>query len=417
MKRTAWILCLLLAQPAFAQVALTSPANGSNHYLNTTTQVRVDCQNSSSLLKVELYVDGVLFGRSSTEPHRWNVDTGSVAQWRTFRAVADYGSGILVEDLIQVQVSGVAPTPPPHSVTYVGAEMDVTDFQNGVDYGNSGYWFAQFNASGPRSGKPTEENARDGLPTWAGPMTHMLIHELWKFPQRTFSQDGPTKSKGGWPAWNQFTLPNGEVGLSGIVFDPHGRDNTSQTVNRINLGPGTPSSFYLRVVVDNTDLRHNPVLKIRARGVHNGVSIDPATYPQPGMAGFNGSADVYTFRYDGFAAGDFIKIQFGGMPGSTNNGGSGGSSFAGLLFDVIPNPQPATPLPPNPQPQPPAQTAPATSSASTAAPITQAPSAQASSGGGGGGCAMAANSEGPRPPVFLLLLLLPALALRSRCQG
>jgi len=417
MKRTAILACLLLAQPALAQVALTSPGNGSNHYLNTTIQVRVDCRNTPALRKVELYVDGVLHGRSSLEPHRWSLDTGSTAQWRTLRAVADYGSAGTVEDLIQIQVAGVAPALPVKTVTYVGVDLDVTDFRNGVDYGNDGYWFPQFNASGPRSGKPTEDNHRSALPTWAGPMTHMLIHELWKFPQRTFSQDGPTKSKGGFASWNQFTLPNGEVGLSGIAFDPHGRDNTSQTVNRIMLGAGTPRSFYLRVVVDNTDLRHNPVLKIRARGDHKGVSIDPATYPQPGLAGFNGTADVYTFRYDGFEPGDFVKIQFGGMAGSTNNGGSGGSSFAGLMFDAIPNPQQPA-LPPNPapqsqQPQQSPQSAPSTSAATTAAPITQA-SGGASGGGGGGGCALGAEPADGVSLAFLMLLLLVPVALRGR---
>lgn len=414
MHRLAVLMCVLLSQPALAQVAFTSPGNGSAHYRDTTIQVRIDCRSSPTLRKVELYVDGVLHGRSSLEPHRWNLDTGSTTQWRTLRAVADYGAGGIVEDLIQIQVAGVAPALPAKAVTYVGVDLDVTDFRNGVDYGNEGYWFPQFDAPGPRSGKPTEDNQREALPTWAGPMTHMLIHELWKFPERTFSQDGPTKSKGGFAAWNRFTLPNGEVGLSGIAFDPHGRDNTSQTVNRIMLGPGTPRSFLLRVVVDNTDLRHNPVLKIRARGDHKGVSIDPASYPQPGVAGFNGRADVYTFRYDGFEPGDFIKIQFGGMAGSTNNGGSGGSSFAGLLFDALPSPQQSISVPPAAQPLSSPQAAPAASAATTAAPVRQAASPPGSSSGGG--CALSVGSPRGQSLGGLLLLLLFALtsALRGR---
>lgn len=60
-----------------------------------------------------------------------------------------------------------------------------------------------------------------------------------------------------------------------------------------------------------------------------------------------GIADVYTFRYDGFGNGDYIKIQFNGESSSSNNGGSGGASFAGLLFDFVPGaataiPEPAT---------------------------------------------------------------------------
>ncbi|MBL4849666.1 MAG: hypothetical protein JKY65_29400 [Planctomycetes bacterium] len=164
--------------------------------------------------------------------------------------------------------------------------------------------------------------------------------------------------------------------------------------------------------MDNTDLRHNPVLRIRARGDHQGVSIDPTSYPQPGLAGFNGTADVYTFRYDGFEAGDFIKIQFGGMPGSTNNGGSGGSSFAGLMFDVVPNPRQST-LPPSPQLQPSPQTAPATSAGTTTAPISQA-SSPAGGGSSGGGCALGGARADRLARLSLLLLLLAPLALRGR---
>lgn len=220
------------------------------------------------------------------------------------------------------------------SITYIGVDKDKTNFQTGLNYGRAGYWFPQFKASSARSKKPTDQNERKNFPSWAGPMTHMEIWEMWKFPQRTFSQDGPAQSKGGYTSWNTFTLPNGEKGLSGIILDPYAANNTSQTVNRINLGSGTPSSFYLRIIVDNTDLKHNAIKQIRARGMHNEVNIDPNTYPSPGYAGFNGIADVYTFRYDGFGKGDYIKIQFNGMPGKIENHGTGGASFAGLLFDI-----------------------------------------------------------------------------------
>lgn len=328
-----------------------------------------------------------------------------------------------------VFAQGTPPPPATPSVTYVGVDKDVTDFQ-AANFGKLGYWFPQFDASGARSQKPTEENERNNLPLWAGPMTHMLIWQVWKFPQRTFSQDGPCKSKGGWASWNYFTLPNGDFGLSGIILDPHGADNTSQTVNRINLGQGTPTTFLLRIVVDNTDLKHNPINRIRARGEHNGVHIDPPTYPKPGMAAFNGTADVYTFRYDGFASGDFIKIQLNGMPGGTNNGGSGGASFAGLMFDPVnphapqpapippPQPQPVPPPPPqptppaNPQPQPSPQPQPTgtTAPASTAAPGTAARKSS------GGSCAISARPGGGAASPFLLLVLLAGLALRGRSR-
>ena len=410
MKEFVILACVALVQPLAAQVSFRAPTDGDTEYLNTTVQVLVNCQNSSDVRHVDLFLDGVQLGRNTSEPYRWSWDTGSTAALHTLRAVAEYRSGTIAEELISVQVAGTAPptpAPPPTAVTFVGVDLDVTDFQSGVDYGNAGFWFPQFDASSPRTDKPTDENDRNGLPVWAGPMTHMEIYEIWKFPQRTFSQDGPTRSAGGFSSWNTFTLPDGDTGLSGIVFDPHAADNTSQTVNRINLGPGTPSTFFLRIVVDNTDLRHNPINRIRARGEHGGVSIEPASFPSPGMAGFNGIADVYTFRYDGFVDGDFIKIQFNGMPGSTNNGGVGGSSFAGLLFDV-----PA---------QPGGSTAPV-SSGSTAAPGSTAPGATPSPPApppgrrSSGSCALA-RTPGAGSGGLLLLLLLGGFALAARQAG
>ncbi|MDC3379032.1 Ig-like domain-containing protein, partial [Planctomycetota bacterium] len=178
MRLLVCVVGLFLAQPVFAQVSTATPADGSTHYLNTTIQVRVDCQNASRVQKVDLFVDGVLAGSSTAAPYQWSLDTGNVSQWRTLRAVADYGSGGTAEDLIQIQVTGVTPALPAATVTYVGVDHDVTDFQSGVDYGNSGYWFPMFDASSPRSGRPTEDRARNSLPIWAGPMTHMMIYEL-----------------------------------------------------------------------------------------------------------------------------------------------------------------------------------------------------------------------------------------------
>ncbi len=223
---------------------------------------------------------------------------------------------------------------PAAEITYVGVDLDQTNFQTGLDYGNAGCWFPQFNASSARSKKPTDQNERNALPAWAGPMVHMLPHEVWKFPNRTFSQDGPTATKGGIAAWNEFTLPNGETGRSGIILDCFAASSTNNTVNRIVLGPATPSRFLLRIVVDNTAGEHNAINRIRARGNHDGVDINPPSFPAPGQEGFNGIADVYTFRFQGFDDGDFIKIQFNGMPGKCDDGGSGGASFAGLLFDL-----------------------------------------------------------------------------------
>ncbi|RMG08475.1 MAG: hypothetical protein D6731_21955, partial [Planctomycetota bacterium] len=396
-----WV-CLLAAVPAFGQqVVFLSPTDGTRHYPNSPLRVRVRCANPGDVQRVELYLDGVLQGTQQAAPYRWSVNTGPSSAWRTLEAVAHMRSSGVQRALVQIHVDGTPPAPRPAAVVYVGVDRDVTDFQNGLDYGNAGFWFPQFDASSPRSGKPTDENERNGLPAWAGPLTHLERWQLWLYPKRTFSQDGPCRSKGGWPAWNRFVLPDGERGLSGIVLDPHAAGNTSQTVNRIDLGPGTPASFYLRVVVDNTDLRHAPVGRIRARGVHNGVSIEPSVFPQPTPADFNGIADVYTFRFDGFGDGDFLKIQLQGTPGSANNGGRGGASFGGLLFDYVPpaaaSAPPSTPIS---GPSAPAgagaapvtsSAAPAASSAAGAASPPSGPGATAAPGaapsGSGGGCA------------------------------
>ncbi len=225
---------------------------------------------------------------------------------------------------------------PAASITYVGKTTDRTDFHAPPKLGTLGSWFPQFNSPKAVSDRPTNEGERNGLPSWAGPLVHLNSVFDLSFPSRTFSQDGPCRSVGGFATFNLFTLPNGEVGRSGIIFDPHAAGNTSNSVNRIKLGNGTPSSFYLRIVVDNTGGRHNAISRIRARGNHAGGDLEPNTFPAPGAGGFNGIADVYTFRYDGFTAGDFIKIQFNGMPGDAKNGGAGGGSFAGLMFDPAP---------------------------------------------------------------------------------
>ncbi|MEZ5277031.1 MAG: hypothetical protein R3F07_11675 [Opitutaceae bacterium] len=219
-------------------------------------------------------------------------------------------------------------------ITYIGRTTDRTDFHAAPQMGVLGYWFPHFNAPEPVMDRPTDELERNGLPVWAGPLVHLDSWMSIRFFRRTFSQDGPCRSAGGFAAFNRFTLPDGEVGLSGIILDPHAAGNTSNAVNRIMLGEGTPASFYLRIVVDNTGGKYNAISRLRARGVHQGNAVEPDTWPQPGEEGFNGVADIYTFRFDGFVAGDFIKIQLAGMPGDVAIGG--GASMGGILFDPAP---------------------------------------------------------------------------------
>ena len=48
---------------------------------------------------------------------------------------------------------------------------------------------------------------------------------------------------------------------------------------------------------------------------------------------------MYTFRYDGFAGGDYIKLQLNGNPAP-----AGGASFGGFLFDTTFEPNLTLPL-------------------------------------------------------------------------
>ena len=70
------------------------------------------------------------------------------------------------------------------------------------------------------------------------------------------------------------------------------------------------------------------------------VDIEANTYPQTAQLAFNGITDVYTFRYDGFAGGDFIKLQLNGNPAPAR-----GASFGGFLFDLTFEPNLTLPHP------------------------------------------------------------------------
>jgi hypothetical protein len=211
----------------------------------------------------------------------------------------------------------------------MGVTYDRQDLAR-LNIGTAGYWFPQFDAASPVAGRPTGENARDELPSWAGPLNHATSIADPTYSTRTFSQDGPARSKGGQPAWDMLKLPNHQIGLSGAIVDPHTRGNSNNTINRIQLNAGVPSTFYFHVLSDNTNLQHDPTNRLRARGNAAGVDIEANTYPQTAQLHFNGITDVYTFRYDGFAAGDFIKLQLNGSPAPAE-----GASFGGFLFDVV----------------------------------------------------------------------------------
>ena len=124
---------------------------------------------------------------------------------------------------------------------------------------------------------------------------------------------------------------DGNTGGSGIIVDPAADENSNNSVNRIVLNDGTPSSFVLSIMVDNCNMQHSPVNRIDARGESQGDPVEPDDQAAPGAEAFNGVPDLYRYRFDGFVDDDYIKIKFNGQAGSVQDGG--GASFGGLLFD------------------------------------------------------------------------------------
>jgi hypothetical protein len=222
------------------------------------------------------------------------------------------------------------------TITYVGVQHDQTNFSSsGLNLGRAGYWFPQFNAVSSVTGQPTNDNDRNALPAWA-PL-NFTTNPL--DPTRSFSLDnGGVKSEGGDPTWNNFILPNGEAGLSGSVVDPQTVGNSNNTINKIVLTAGDanhplPQTFLLSIVIDNTNHEHDPVNRLRPRGQSADGTVDIGVQLGAADLTFNGVADVYTFRYDGWQVNDFIKLQISGAGAPKT-----GAGFAGLMFDVVPEP-------------------------------------------------------------------------------
>ena len=175
------------------------------------------------------------------------------------------------------------------TITGAGVTMDITDF---TGLGDEGFWFANFGLVRPVSGEPVDSNDVNGLPSWVVPDFDSTS------PDYSFG-DVVTSSGGVFP-WNTFRLPNGAVGLSGSLVDPEADDNSNNTIKDLRLGPGTPSSFIMHVIVDNTLNQHNPANRIRARAESGDGVFDEDFRYEPGTAAFNGIADIYSFRYDGW---------------------------------------------------------------------------------------------------------------------
>ena len=222
------------------------------------------------------------------------------------------------------------------TITYVRKET--TD--NFLGWGQTGFYFPQFDAAAVVGPKRTDDNMQFYLPSWLEFNFNPIDLNT------TFSADKPNcfddcrgrgvYTRGGYANWATFTLPNGFSGRSGSVVDEQAENNTNNTVNKILMKPGVPSSFCMHLVTDNTDNAHDSAQSIIVRGGRTGQdSFDPRV-AIPDLS-FNGRTDVHTFRFDDFIADDFIKIRLNsGTPGMA-------PGFGGLMFDLscrdIPNRQ------------------------------------------------------------------------------
>jgi hypothetical protein len=214
------------------------------------------------------------------------------------------------------------------AITFISKTSDATNLgDSGLNLGNAGYWFAQFNAQAPITNAAVNNNDRNALPAWILPDFNSA--------SANYSFSSTAYSRGGESSWNTLTLPNNETGLSGSLVDPSATNNSNNTIGKLLLGPGVPSSFLFRVVVDNAAGQILDANRIRARAQNPAGTVDLSNQQSPGAGGFNGTADVYTWRYDDWSAGDWIKLQL--------NSGTAGipGGFAGVMFDYVPEPSSA----------------------------------------------------------------------------
>jgi len=227
-----------------------------------------------------------------------------------------------------------------HTITFVGKTSDVTNYSpTGMNVGTAGFWFPQFNAQSFVTNQAVNSNHVNQFPSWILPnfnSADTTANTGYSFSSTDYSEGGDTN-------WNTLTLPNGVTGLSGELVDSNTANNTNNTIGQLLLGSGTPYEFLMHIVVDNTATTnlHRDAGRVEARGAYTvGTTNDTNVNNQqnPGLAGFNGVADVYTFRYTGWNPTEILKVRLN----SGIVGERGG--IAGLMFDVTIIPEPSTAL-------------------------------------------------------------------------
>jgi hypothetical protein len=236
--------------------------------------------------------------------------------------IRTHARGFITGALCLVLMTCLAVTSQSQSITFIGSTNSSDYSDAGLDLGNAGFWFANFNATAPQSGQAIDANAANSLPAWV---------TIDPTPDTTFSSSATTS--GGQPNWATLTLPDGTTGLSGAVVDSNTNNNSNNIIRQLPLGPGTPSSFFFHVVTDNTAGQHDPAGRLRARGERDGIFDISGPNTPPGLGdNMNGSPDVYTWLYEGFASGDIIKLQINSANAFEF------ASISGIMFDPIPEP-------------------------------------------------------------------------------
>jgi hypothetical protein len=217
-------------------------------------------------------------------------------------------------------------------IEYVG-KKSTTMFDDGT-WGEHLYYFPVFGRTSPKDGLDTDEELTVEVNRDFEELVHfddVSREDLDLFDNRTFSYDDlfdkdeiGTKTAGGY-GWPEFYLPpdedgNPRTGQSGVVYDPKTQDSSNNIVNQLKIKTEGLHAFCLNIVTDNTDGKYDPTVDITARADNNDADTRvPGKYLK-----FDGTPDVYTFKYTGFKARDRIKLRIRADKSKKSGGGLGG---------------------------------------------------------------------------------------------
>lgn len=208
------------------------------------------------------------------------------------------------------------------TVTYVGKES-ITDF---TGYGQHLQYWPLFGLTSPQTARRTDDDACIEITPDFSDFRHHYL-----FDGRTFSNDAlgspiGTKTRGGYPDWPIFTLPDGTTGRSGTFYDESNIDNSNNTVNQIRINVPTLHEFCLNLITDNTNGQHNADVRFEARS--DDVNVDLGGHPD---LTFDGVTDMYTFRYTGMEEDDVFKVRLQCSSAS----GCQGAGLGGIMVSHI----------------------------------------------------------------------------------